>query len=93
MESRKMVLMDSFCQAAVVMQTESRHVDPAGEGGGEWGGVHGNTYTTIRETDSRRELLREAGAQTRGSVMSWSVGWGGRGQGGSRGRGRPYTCG
>ena len=79
----------------MVMQTESRHVDPAGEGEGGADGersVETRTRPYVKQM-AGGNLLREAGSSNPGLCDNRLVGWGGRGQGGSRGRARPYTCG
>ena len=43
---------------------------------------------------SRRDLQKhDSGNSNRGSITTSGVGWGGRWEGGSRGRGHRYTCG
>ena len=72
---------------------ENRLMD-MGEGGRE-GGIYGEssteTYITICKIDNQREfavLLRELKPG-----LCRGVGWGGRWEGGSRGRGHMYTYG
>ena len=91
MESRKMVLKNLFTG----QQWRNRHGEQTyghGEGGGE-GETHGKsnmeTYITVCKIDSQWEFavwLRKL-KQPRG------VGWGGRWEGGSKGRGYMYTYG
>ena len=95
MESRKMVLKNLFTG----QQWRNRHREQIygdGERGGKgemYGKSNKETYITTCKTESQQEFavwlrkLKPALCQTRG------VGWGGRWEGGSKGRGYMYTYG
>ena len=95
MESRKIVLIKLFAG----QQWRNRHRGKTyehGERGGEgemYGKSNMETYITICKIDSQREFAVWLRKLKRALYQPRWVGWGGRWEGGSKGRGYMYTCG
>ena len=95
MESRRIVLKNLFTG----QQWRNRHRGKTyehGERGGEgemYGKSNMETYITICKIDSQREFAVWLRKLKRALYQPRWVGWGGRWEGGSKGRGYMYTCG
>ena len=88
MESRK---MDLFAGQDGDTDTESRFTDTGGGRG--WGRLreqHWNMYSTVCKTDSRCGFAGDVRGSDSG-LGDKLEGWGGRWEGGVRGRGHMYT--
>ena len=94
MESRRMVLKNLFTG----QHWRNRHREQTyghGERGGEgemYGKSNMETYITICKIVNRNLLLAQE-TQTGALYQPREVGWGGRWEGGSKGRGHMYTYG
>ena len=95
MKSRKMVLMNLFAGQSWRHRHREQTCGHSG-GGRKWDELreqHGNIYNTERKTESQWEFAvrhREINPVVCDNLQR--VGWGGKREGGSRGRGHTYTC-
>ena len=90
-ESRKMVLMNLF-RNRHREQTYGLGVGEEGEGE-MYGESNMESYITVCKIDSQREFALWLRKLKRALYQPRGVGWGGRWEGGSKGRGYMYTYG